>query len=685
MTFDVSASSSGASRAAGRAIDVLATLGLLLASQAGMSAPPAQPVAPAEDSPTQAPQSASVAVSTAAEQKAAALDRADLEAWLDGFLPYAMERGDIAGAVVAVVKDGEVLLKKGYGYADVAAKRPMDPDVTLMRIGSVSKLFTWTAVMQLVEQGKIDLDQDINEYLDFRVPAAFDRPVTMRQLMAHRGGFEEGLKSVLMTDPKLFISTEQYLKEYPRPRIFSPGEVPAYSNYGTALAGYIVQRLSGEPFDAYVERHIFAPLRMTRSTLSQPLPAQFAGEVSNGYMKGSEAALPFELVVTAPAGSVSATAADMAKFMLAYLQQGRLGEDQLLRAETVRQMQGGENPFDVPAGFDRMSYGFFDGSRNGRRVVGHGGDTIVFHSDLNLLLDEGVGIFFSANSRGAEDSVYGIRAQLFDGFLDRYFPPRASAAPAPSLETAGKDAQPIAGRYESSRRIENGFLSFFYLLSQTVIGGNPDGTITLPSPFTGAPEVFRATAPNLWTQVDGDGRLALTMIDGRRAVIDAHDATSILQEIPLRRSAAWNLPAFFASLTIIVLTLVAWPVGALIRRRFRSPLELSGRERWAYLLPRIASVIALVFLSGWFAMLSPILGNDLDGYNDTLDPQLRLLQLVGFILVLAAGAAVWGAWQTLRRPGGIGAKIGSVLVALALLDIVWIGVAFKMIGLSVDY
>jgi CubicO group peptidase (beta-lactamase class C family) len=657
--------SSSVSRVARRVAGALAIWGLLLGS-------------------TQAENASAVATTAGVHQTAATLDRADLEAWLDGFLPYAMKRGDIAGVAVCVVKNGEVLLKKGYGYADVAAKRPMDPDVTLMRIGSVSKLFTWTAVMQLVEQGRIDLDKDINEYLDFRVPDAFGKPVTMRQLMAHRGGFEEGLKAVLMTDPAQLIPTEQYLKEYPRPRMFSPGEVPAYSNYGTALAGYIVQRVSGEPFETYVDRHIFAPLHMSRSTFVQPLPAQLANDVSRGYMQGSGAPLPFELIVTAPAGSVSATATDMAQFMLAYLQDGRVGEGQVLRPETVREMQSGKGGFDVPAGFDSMSYGFFDQHKNGRRVLGHGGDTVLFHSELYMLRDEGVGLFFSFNSRGAQDSNYEIRTRLFDEFMGRYFP-APSAAAAPALATAVKDSQQIAGRYESSRRIQTGFLSFFYLLNQTVIAARPDGTIATPSPLTGEMASFRETAANLWTEVDGDQQLALTTIDGRRAVIDSHDPTSILQEVSPLRSAAWNLPVFLAAVAIIVLIIVAWPVVALIRRHYGRPLELSGRDRWAHLLPRIAAVIALGYLLGWSAMLSPILSNHLEVYNNTMDPQLRMLQIAGFVLIVAAGAAVWSAWHAIRKSGGIGGKVANIMVALAVLGIVYVGVAFKMIGWSVQY
>ena len=611
------------------------------------------------------------------------LDSTDLGAWLDGFMPYALKQGDIAGAVIVVVKDGEVLFTKGYGLADVAAARPMDPEVTLMRVGSVSKLFTWTAVMQLVERGQIDLDQDVNQYLDFRVPTAFSKPVTMRELMAHRGGFEEGLKSVLMIDPHRFVSTGQYLKENPRPIVFPPGEVPAYSNYGAALAGYIVERVSGEPFEIYVARHILAPLHMTHSTFQQPLSPGWSAELSKGYMRVSDAPWPFELVTTAPAGSLTSTAADMAQFMLAYLQEGSANGGRILSAETVREMQ--RDPVRALPEFSRLSYGFEDEVKNGTRVLGHGGDTIVFHNDLYLLPREKVGIFYSFNSRGAEDSNCQIRSRLFDEFVQRYFPAREVDPPAPARATALQDALRIAGRYESSRRIQTAFLSLFYLLDQTTITANPDGTINVPDRFAETPKVYRETGADIWTEVGGDREVALQSIGGRRAVLQSDDPTSILQEVPARRSGAWIIPAFVAAFLILLLTLLQWPLGAWLRRHYDRPLGLSGRDALIRLTPRIAALVGLGYLLGWGMMLRPILGNHLEIYDSMLDPDLRLLQVGGLVLILATLAASWSTWQVLRRPARLSSRLCAVLVTLALLQVAWMGLQFKLISLSVSY
>ena len=222
------------------------------------------------------PPAPAIAAPVAAPGGAPALTRADLEAWLDGFVPNAIAASDVAGAVVVVVKDGQIVLSKGFGYADVASKKPVDPKTTLFRPGSVSKLFTWTAVMQMVEAGKLDLDADVNTYLDFKLPARADGPVTLRHIMTHTAGFEEQIKELIVSDPKYLVPLAKYAREATPVRIYKAGSTPAYSNYATALAGYIVEHVSGESFDDYVEKHLFAVLGMQHASFRQPLPATLA-------------------------------------------------------------------------------------------------------------------------------------------------------------------------------------------------------------------------------------------------------------------------------------------------------------------------------------------------------------------------------------------------------------------------
>jgi CubicO group peptidase (beta-lactamase class C family) len=611
------------------------------------------------------------------------LDRADLEAWLDGMVPYALKAGDMAGAVVVVVKDGTVLLQKGYGYADVSKKLAMDPEQTMVRIGSTSKLFTWTAVMQLVEKGLLDLDRNINDYLDFTIPNDFGKPVTLRDLMNHRGGFEEGLKDVLWTNPHGVPSTEAYLKEHKRPMLFAPGEVPAYSNYGASLAGYIVERISKEPFERYVERHILVPLGMTHTSFDQPLPERFAAAVSKGYRTASAPPGPYELIVTRPAGSGTTTAADMARFMIAHLQDGHAGDAEILRADTAKRMHSPSE--QASPGFATMAHGFFRDLHNGRTVIGHGGDTIFFHNEFDLLPQEGVGIDFTFNSRGRESAVYLAREALFDGFMDRYFPPSAAPLDPPALPTASADAQVIAGRYESSRRIEHGFLSLFYVLQQSVISANPDGTILVPGEITPGPLTYREIGPQLWRRSGGSQQLMLQTVNGVKTVVDGTDPTSVLQAVPLKRSSALNLTVLIVTCLVLVWTLLAWLLSPWLRPPKNVPDDLVAQVGRLRLLLRATAAFDVVYLVCWFMILRPTLNLDLDFYSSGLDPVVGTLEAAGLLAMAAAALGIWGAWRLSRLHIPRRLRLGGLVTAAALLGVVWIGVVGGLIRFSLNY
>lgn len=659
-----------------------ATLCLALlapACAAPAQAPPADPRVPAPPpvSGTDTP------VAAAPPAARPALDATDLAAWLDGRVPYSLKSGDIAGMVISVVKDGKVLLQKGYGLADVEAKVPMDPALSLVRPGSTSKLFTWTAVMQLVQEGKIDLDRSVNDYLDFKIEESFGKPVTMRHLMNHRAGFEEGLKDLLGYDPAQAQSTERYLKAHPRPMLFAPGAVPAYSNYGVALAGYIVQRVSGEPFETYVPRHIFAPLGMTHSTFVQPLPKGFPGQLSKGYRTTAEPPSEFELVITAPAGALTTTAADMGRFMLAHLGRGSLDGAQILRPATAAAMHSPSE--SAPPGFGAMAHGFFHGMQNGRLVIGHGGDTVVYHTELNLLPEEGVGIFFSYNSRGKDGAAYVARKELFDGFMDRYFPaPAGATGPAPALPSAAADARQIAGSYQSSRRVEHGFLSVLYLLQQTAITANPDGTISTPDPIAGL-STYREVGPQVWRKIGGSQTLMLKQVDGVKTVIDSENPISVLQEGSFARSSALNLGILVFSVLMLLCALAAWPLGALLRRADRATSGATPPLRRLRRFQHAAVAVAVLYLFAWFLLIKPLLDTDLGIYRTSLDWLIGLLEASGLLAVAAAGVGVWVAWRMPRAGATRGTRVWAVLVALALLGVVWLGVVGKLMTWNLNY
>ncbi len=658
-------------------IAVVAALAFASSAQALPSAVPA----PAK---VLAPPPSSATAPRPSSETPHALEKADLAAWLDGLVPYALKNGDIAGAVVVVVKDGEVLLEKGYGYANVAKKIPMDPVETMVRPGSTSKLFTWTAVMQLVEQGKLDLDRDVNDYLDFQIPHKDGKAVTLRDLMNHRAGFEEGLKDLLATDPQRHLTTERYVKDHPRPELFTPGDVPAYSNYGAALAGYIVQRVSGESFDSYVAQHIFQPLGMQHTTFEQPLPARFQSALSQGYLTASSAPRPFEFVETAPAGSASTTADDMARFMIAHLQNGRFGDAHILTDATATLMHSPSE--SALPGFGTMAHGFFYETHNGRVAIGHGGDSVVFHTEMELLPQEGVGIFYNFNSRGKDSAVYALREALFNNFMNRYFPATGAQTFPPALATASKDAQEIAGAYQSSRRIEHSFLSFFYLLQQSTIAANANGTITAPpAPGQEGTATFREIAPQIWREVGSTRELALQTVDGVKTVIDSEDPTSVLQAVPTEKLSSLNIPILLVSVAILLWTLVLWALSPLLRRGDRAQIGVSSGTRRLRLFMRIAAAVDAIYLVGWAMLMSPLLTNDLQVFSSHLDPVVRLMQFAGLLVVAAGIAGLWVAWRMFRTDSTWLSRIWNAAVAASLLGIVWIAFMGNLLSFNLNY
>ncbi|HTD55234.1 MAG TPA: serine hydrolase domain-containing protein, partial [Silvibacterium sp.] len=300
-------------------------------AQTPQTAVPATPPAPQAHSEEKTPPSVPAAPHN--------LDQVDLQAFFDGIIPLQLERSDIAGASVLVMKDNAVLLQKGYGYADWKKKTPVDPVTTIFRLASISKLFTWVSIMQLQEQGKVDIDADVNRYLDFQIKPAFGQPVTLRNLMTHTGGFEEESRDIIITDQKWKVSLRDFLIQNQPRRLFPPGKIPAYSNYGVGIASYVVQRVSGEPFEQYVEEHIFAPLGMTHSTFYQPPPKGFPATPSEGYRGDTEKPpVGFEIFNPAGAGGLSSTAADMGRFGQALLSGGELDGKRILKPETLAAM-----------------------------------------------------------------------------------------------------------------------------------------------------------------------------------------------------------------------------------------------------------------------------------------------------------------------------------------------------------
>jgi CubicO group peptidase (beta-lactamase class C family) len=602
------------------------------------------------------------------------LTQVDADAWLDGFMPSSLARGDIAGAVVVIVKDGQVLTQRGFGYADIAARKRVDPAKTLFRVGSTSKLFTWTAVMQLVEQGKIDLDVDVNRYLDFRVPPYRDKPITMRNIMTHRSGFEEAMKGGITFSGKVDPLGEVVKRMLPK-RVFPPGTTPAYSNYATALAGYIVERVSGMSFDTYIEREIFQPLDMTSSTFRQPVPGPLAPYMAEGYPKASVEPRPFELVSVPPAGSLSMSGADAAKFMIAQLNHGT----GLMEPATARLMQ--TPAYGAIPGLNRMALGFYEQRINDLEVIAHGGDLNYFHGDLWLFPQKNVGLLVEMNSAGEGTAPYVIRQTLFEQFSDRYFP-AADLKPV-ELATAREHARMLVGSYISSRGAFTNFVDAGNFVSQVKIGLDEGGRPLVPELFDGPPRKWIEIAPFLWQDAFGHARLGATVDKGRvvRWSVNEVSPFMVYDRVPWHRDATWLLPSLLAAIVTVLIAAVAWPIGALTRRYYGAPVAPAGNALNSHRCVLIFAWLVAAVIGGWILVFLELIES-----MSTVDWPIWLLQIIGTLAFFGLLATtLWKLTLTWKYGRGWFARLWAVLLACAASIILWVALSFHLVSFGTKY
>lgn len=612
----------------------------------------------------------------------ARLEKADLNAWLDGMLPPALDRVEIAGAGVAVVHDGEVLTSRGYGWADTGTGDgdpvPVHPARTLFRPGSVSKVVTATAVMQLVERGQLDLDADLRTYLDFDLPLN-QGPVTLRHLLTHTAGFEDRIAGLISLNGAP-VDLRRAVSVDPPVQVYRPGAVPAYSNYGNALAGYVVERVSGVSFTDHLRTSVLEPAGMTSATFEQPLPPHLAGQMSRGYPDAASPAAPFEHVGESPAGGLSATVDDMAAFMLAQLGEPVTGKPVLTR-ESLDLMHTPALDADslgTLAAGPRMALGLFDESRNGHRILGHGGDTGFFHSQMQIYPDQGTGIFLTLNSSGTGpvDTIE-LRNALMEGFADRYFPSQAppDSGAVDSVQSVQR-ARAVEGRYRSSRSLHSTFLSVTDLTATTRVTARPDGRLLVQPGGGLAATLYQEVDLGVWQEVGGQGVLTVRTVGEEVTALGTGPASALLPVDPGRVPAV-AVPVLVASTLVLLGSLVSG-VAAAVRVRSRSSAAAPARS--ARLLTRLGAGLALVALAGWLATVQSVMG-----LQQVPFAALRVLQVLQALGVLAVVPATVVLLQTVRSGAGWRRVTAAVVVVLALVGIAWFAVTFRLLAPSVSY
>jgi CubicO group peptidase (beta-lactamase class C family) len=608
-----------------------------------------------------------------------ALEASDLESFFDGIIPLQLERSDVAGASVMVMQNGKVLLQKGYGYADLKTRKPVDPAATIFRLASISKLFTWTSVMQLVEQGKLDLDADVNRYLDFQIRPAFSRPITLRNLMTHTGGFEEEVRDIIVTNPKQAVNLRDFLLRNQPERLFAPGTVPAYSNYGVGIAGYIVQRVSGQPFEQYVEQHVFLPLKMMHSTFYQPPPASLRKLPSEGYPSDTEKPpIGFEIFNPVPAGGVSSTAADMGRFAQALLNGGELDGNRILKPDTVHAMWTPQ--FRSSQQMPPICMGFYETWRNDLHWIGHEGDLVAFHSLFMLEPSRKLMLFISYNSAGGGEKP---RPEMIDMFTDRYFPGHGRQV---FISLPRKELTAIEGVYQSTRREDSTRLKLLSLLSQRVATVDKQGALHLGDikDLRDHPIKWKPIGKDLWQEVDGQRRVFAIRDSSKKIVRLAYDFPGVqLQRVPWYEYKSPVLTALAASLLVLLAVVVA-PVIRQGRRVFMGHRPLPAPQpgtRWLPWTTQVASLIWIILFSGLGLALVTL------GDSDAMPPTAawdKYLVLMNFVTALALGFSLLVFFSAIRAWSRTGlrriTRVKYSLVAVSCLILSWFSIHWHLLG-----
>jgi len=606
------------------------------------------------------------------------LEKPDLEAFFDGIVPLQLERSDVAGATVLLMKDGKDLLRKGYGFSDVSKKKPVDPETTIFRLASISKLFTWVSVMQLAEQGKVDIDADVNRYLDFQIAAAFGKPITLRNLMTHTGGFEEEIRDILLTDPKQASPLREFLMENQPRRIFPPGEVPGYSNYGVGLAGYVVQRVSGEPFEQYVATHVFQPLGMKHSSFKQPLAEDLSAFPSDGYSDNTEKpVVGFEIFNPAPAGGISSTASDMGRFAQALLNGGEWDGHRIIKAETLNAMW--TKQFGASDSLPAMCMGFYQTWRNGLHFTGHSGDLIAFHSIFLLEPKEKLVIFISYNSAGSASKT---RAEILTAFADRYYP----YSQKPEFQKPSADGlKAIAGTYQATRRSETNKLKIGSLLGQGEATVDKEGVLKVDDfkDLRGHVRQWKPVGKDLWQEVDDQGRMfAIRDTSGRVVRVAVSFPGVQFERVPWYENGKMILPALACSLVILASVVVAYLL------RFGRRIFLSKRPAFQQqpgsvrltLGSRLSATAWIVLTIGTGVLMSRLV-NETMLPTHALDKYFVMMNLVTGVAILLscfaafAGLRVW--WRSDIR---FISKLKFSLVGAVSVFLTWFSLHWHLIG-----
>ncbi len=583
---------------------------------------------------------------------------------LDTIVPALMKRYDVPGAALAVVRGNKIVALKGFGIARTRDNARVDSARTLFRLGSIGNLFVATAVMQQLYPFYAELDEDVNSFLEFRIPKRWPEPITLERLLTHTAGFDERVIGSVAPSLDSVGPLAPYLRANIPYRGWPPGKVIGYSSYGYALAAHVVERMNGMPFDRYARERIFKPLGMTR-TFYLRVPNPFASEIADGHVcDGVSCVASREVFPRAwPVGLVYATAGDMAQFLMAQVNRGASSNGRALDSGSVTLMQ--EQHFTADSLLPGMSFGFFNQRHRGHRVLSQSG-RVPGTSNLVLVVpDEKLGIYLVANGGRA---AFG--AALRDTLLGMLLPADSAAPGAPATTITLSDAylRSLSGPYQATRYPHRTIERFPLLFLTSVELGADEQRLTLPLGDTSI--AFAPIDSMHFREVGGErvlgfGRDSTGRVTHLIAPISlfGSEFTRTMERRPWHDGPRF-MDRYVSALLIapLLLVFVAWPVAMFLSWRRRRAIDPDAPQK-RRLRAQMALGLAILFTIFWaffgfdLIVASRRMIEQSNGlvYGvpeefQTLTFMPWVLAVLAFLMVLSAIAS-WPArwWNVLRR------------------------------------
>ncbi|MER7848046.1 serine hydrolase domain-containing protein [Kitasatospora sp. NPDC096077] len=608
-------------------------------------------------------------------------DTGSVKQLFDELVPKLLAEHKIPGAAVSLVAGGQQVFAGGYGVSEVPGRKPVDPERTAFFTGSDAKVFTAVAVLQQVRAGKLDLHTDVNSYLTtFKIRDSYPgRPVTVENLLTHTGGFDDTFMGLASADPQHVGSLGAVLAAHQPERVRAPGVAAAYDNYGVALAGYLVEVVSGQPFDQYVAEHVLRPLGMDRTTFTQPHPAAIDADLAHGYRPDGDGQTETKGLygpLTPTGAAAVTTVTDMARLMLAQLQGGSYQGQRILDQEGDDLLLA--RHFGPDQRIPGMAYLLEQRNRNGQQLLVKDGDVPGFHSNLALLPARGVGLYVTVNGDGENGTGGWMTQQVLNSFMDRFYP--AAAVPAPAV--VGGDLGRFAGDYRSTRVSHSNLTKAAALMGSVHIEAR-DARLVVTGPISRDPSVdetqWEQVQPGLFQQVGGTAQLAFELNGDGDVVSMLTDSDPTIAYQPLAWYQAPELHQRIAlgSLAVLALTVLGWAVAAVVR-------SARGKGRAGQPVARLLgwlTGLVLVVATGCFALLT----SDSNELNQTLflgdSPLLKLvpalfvgaLALTLVMVVCAVVSWVRGWW-------GVFGRLHYTFVTLAALLFLVLAGGYDLIG-----